>query len=180
MRAGTHSMFCDKGKCVTSGVVHRPFLGLVGWLVVCFAASAIGAVASIQSKSFYAQLVQPGWAPPGSVFGPVWTVLYALMAVAAWLVWRRGGFQTDRLALSLFLVQLALNALWTWLFFAWHQGAWALLDVVILWLLVATTLVLFWRARPLAGLLLVPYLGWISFATALNYAVWQLNPQVLG
>lgn len=165
---------------MASGVHPRRVLGLVGWFAVCFAASAIGAVASIQSKAFYTQLSQPDWAPPASVFGPVWTVLYALMAIAAWLVWRRGGFHSHRLALSLFLLQLVLNALWTWLFFAWHRGAWALLDIVVLWLLVAGTLVLFWRQRPLAGVLLVPYLAWISFAAALNYAVWQLNPQVLG
>lgn len=170
----------DKGRCVTFKVPQRPVLGLIGWLVVSFAAAAVGAVASIRSQSIYAQLVQPGWAPPASVFGPVWTVLYALMAIAAWLVWRRGGFQSHRLSLSLFLVQLVFNALWTWLFFAWYQGAWAMVDIVLLWLLVATTLVLFWRARPLAGVLLVPYLVWISFAMALNYAIWQLNPQLLG
>lgn len=155
-------------------------LGLVGWFVLSFAASAVGAVASIQAKSFYGQLVQPSWAPPPSVFGPVWTVLYASMAIAAWLVWRSGGFRANRTALSLFLAQLALNALWSWLFFAWHRGAWAFADIIVLWALVVGTLVSFWRMRPLAGALLIPYLLWVSFASALNYAVWQLNPQVLG
>lgn len=96
---------------------QRQILGLIGWLVVTFAASAVGAVASIQAKSFYSQLVQPAWAPPPWIFGPVWTILYALMAISAWLVWRSGGFYTNRAALSFFIVQLFLNSLWSWLFF---------------------------------------------------------------
>ena len=159
---------------------QKQLLGLAGWLVVCFAASATGAVASIQARSFYSQLVQPDWAPPGWVFGPVWTTLYAMMAIAAWLVWRSGGLSRNSVALSLFLVQLAVNALWSWLFFAWHRGALAFADVVLLWCLIVATLLSFWRVRPLAGALLIPYLLWVSFASALNYSVWQLNPQVLG
>lgn len=158
----------------------RQILGLIGWLVVSFAASAVGAVASIQAKSFYSQLVQPAWAPPSWLFGPVWTLLYALMAIAAWLVWRSGGFRTNRIALSFFLVQLALNALWSWLFFAWHRGALSFADIVLLWVLIVATLFSFWRVRHLAGTLLIPYLLWVSFASVLNYSVWQLNPQVLG
>lgn len=159
---------------------QKQILGLIGWLVMSFAASAVGAVASIQAKSFYSQLAQPAWAPPSWLFGPVWTVLYALMAIAAWLVWRSGGFRTNRIALSLFFGQLLLNALWSWLFFAWHLGALAFADIVILWVLIVATLVSFWRVRPLAGALLIPYLLWVSFASALNYSVWQLNPQILG
>ena len=159
---------------------QKQILGLVGWLVASFAASAVGAVASIQTKSFYSQLAQPDWAPPPEVFGPVWTVLYALMGIAAWLVWRSGGFRANRQALTLFLLQLAFNALWSWLFFAWHRGVLALVDVIVLWTLIAATLVSFWRVRPLAGALLIPYLLWVSFAAALNFCLWQLNPQVLG
>jgi tryptophan-rich sensory protein len=103
-----------------------------------------------------------------------------MMAIAAWLVWRRGGFRANRIALSLFLAQLVLNALWSWLFFAWHLGASAFADIVILWVLIIATLISFWRVRPLAGALLIPYLLWVSFASALNYSIWQLNPQVLG
>ena len=102
------------------------------------------------------------------------------MAVAAWLVWRSGGFRANRIALSLFLVQLALNAVWSWFFFAWHRGDLALADIVLLWVLVVATLVSFRRVRPLAGALLVPYLLWVSFAFVLNYSLWQLNPQLLG
>lgn len=158
----------------------RQAFALLAWLAISFVASAIGAIASIRAVSFYGQLAQPAWAPPSSVFGPVWTVLYALMGVAVWLVWRDGGVRAHRSALALFLVQLALNALWSWLFFAWHHGALAFADIVVLWLLIAATLVSFWRIRALAGALLVPYLLWVSFAAALNVSVWQLNPQVLG
>jgi len=155
-------------------------IGLFGWLAISFIASGIGVLASIRADTFYAQLVQPSWAPPASVFGPVWTLLYAMMGVAAWLVWRAGGFRANQVALSLFLAQLAVNALWSWLFFAWHFGALAFADIVLLWLLVAATLASFWRVSTLAGALLIPYLLWISFASALNFSVWQLNPQVLG
>jgi tryptophan-rich sensory protein len=146
---------------------------------VCFAASAAGAIASIDARSFYSQLTQPAWAPPPWLFGPVWTVLYALMAIAAWLVWRSGGFRSNRLALALFLIQLALNGLWSWLFFAWQLGALAFTEVIVLWLFIAASLQSFWRVRPLAGALLAPYLLWVSFASVLNYALWQLNPGVL-
>ncbi|RZZ84899.1 TspO/MBR family protein [Pseudoxanthomonas winnipegensis] len=158
----------------------RQVLGLVGWLLLVFVAGAIGAAASVQAATFYATLAQPSWAPPAAVFGPVWSVLYVLMGIAAWLVWRRGGWAAQRRALTVFVAQLALNALWSWLFFGWHLGAAAMLDIVVLWVLIVVTVVMFWRARPLAGLLLLPYLAWVTFASALNYAVWQLNPQALG
>jgi tryptophan-rich sensory protein len=96
------------------------------------------------------------------------------------LVWRDGGFRSHRAALSFHFGQLGLNALWSWLFFAWQLGAWAFAEVLFLWLLIAVTLVSFWRVRPLAGALLVPYLLWVSFASALNYSLWRLNPQLLG
>jgi len=123
---------------------------------------------------------RPEWAPPSSVFGPVWTVLYALMGIAAWLVWRERHTPGSRRALLLFGAQLVLNTLWSWLFFAWHQGGLAFLDIVVLWLLIVLTIVDFWRIRPLAGALLLPYLAWVTYAAALNLAVWQLNPKVLG
>jgi len=155
-------------------------LGLLAWIVVTFIAAAIGAAASVQAQSFYAELQRPAWAPPAGVFGPVWTLLYALMAVAAWGVWRVQGFSLARSALTLYLLQLAANALWSWLFFGWHRGAWALVDIVLLWGLIVATLAAFWRIRRWAAALLLPYLLWVSFATALNWSVWQLNPQALG
>jgi translocator protein len=159
---------------------QRQLAGLVGWLIVSFIAAAIGGAASVQAGPFYAQLVRPDWAPPPSVFGPVWSVLYALMAIAAWLVWRVGGFRAARFALTLFLVQLALNALWSWLFFGWHRGGLAFADILVLWAMIVATLIAFWRISPSAGALLVPYVLWVSFASALNYSVWRLNPQVFG
>ena len=165
---------------MTALTTKQKFLGLAAWLVVSFAASAVGAVATIRASEFYGELMQPAWAPPAAVFGPVWTVLYALMGIAAWLVWQSGGLQKQRLAIGLFLAQLAVNALWSWLFFAWSLGALAFIDILFLITLVVATIICFWRVRPLAGLLLVPYLLWISFAAALNYSIWHLNPQVLG
>lgn len=159
---------------------RHPVLALAGWLALCFAAAAIGAVASVRAGSFYAGLAQPAWAPPPGVFSPVWTTLYALMAIAAWLVWRQPGHPGRRAALTLFVVQLAVNALWSWLFFRWQLGAAAFADVVLLLVLLAATVLQFWRVRPLAGVLLLPYLAWVAFAGALTWAMWQRNPAVLG
>lgn len=149
-------------------------------LAVTFLAAAAGAIASVQAGSFYAQLVRPGWAPPGWLFGPVWSVLYALMAIAVWLVWRAGGRHRARTALLLFAAQLAANALWSWLFFAWRLGSWAFAEVLVLWLLIAATLVAFWRVQRLAALLLIPYLLWVGFAAVLSLALWRSNPELLG
>jgi tryptophan-rich sensory protein len=154
-------------------------IGLLGWIVVVFAFAAIGASASTQAVEFYAQLARPTWAPPASVFGPVWTILYADMAISAWLIWRTHGFTAGRTALALFLVQLVLNALWSWLFFVWHEGDLAFAEVVVLWVLIVATIVAFWRLNRIPALLMLPYLAWVSFATALTYATWQLNPGLL-
>ena len=154
--------------------------GLAFWLVLSFLTAYIGAVASFNAPTFYGQLTQPEWAPPAWLFGPVWTTLFIMMAVAAWLVWRRGGFGAQRGPLLLFLAQLVFNGLWSWLFFAWQLGGPALADIVILWLLITATIAAFWRTSPLAGVLLLPYLAWVGFAGVLNYTLWQLNPQLLG
>jgi benzodiazapine receptor len=159
----------------------RSLIGLLGWLLLAFAAAGVGAAASVQARSFYAELSQPGWAPPSSWFGPVWTVLYALIGVAAWQVWRTAGsVAAARGALGFFCLQLLLNALWSWLFFGWHLGATAFADIVVLWITIVCTLIAFWRVKPLAGALFIPYLAWVSFAAALNFAVWQMNPALLG
>lgn len=154
-------------------------LGLAGWMALTFVAAAVGAVASMDAQDFYGQLAKPGWAPPASVFGPVWTMLYLLMGGAAWLVWRERPSQSVDGALGLYIVQLAANALWSWLFFGWHQGAIAFGEVLLLFALIAVTALAFWRVRPLAGLLLLPYLAWVGFASALTWAVWQRNPGLL-
>lgn len=155
-------------------------LGLAGWFLTSFATGGIGGLASVNAADFYGQLAQPPWAPPAWLFGPVWSVLFVLMAVAAWLVWRRHGFRGAGAALKLHATQLAFNALWTWLFFAWRQGALALIEIAVLWLLIAGTILSFWRLHRFAALMLVPYLAWVSFAAALNFALWRLNPAALG
>ena len=162
---------------MTPRSLSSQLVGLLGWLLAAFAAGAVGAVASVDAPSFYAQLSKPSWAPPASVFGPVWSALYALMGVAAWLVWRLPG--SKGVALGLFGAQLCANALWSWLFFSWHQGALAAVEVLVLLVLIAATIVAFWRGSRLAALLLVPYLLWVSFASALTWSVWQRNPALL-
>ncbi|HVE54851.1 MAG TPA: TspO/MBR family protein [Ramlibacter sp.] len=157
----------------------RDGLALAGWLAVAFVAAGIGAIASAQAASFYAQLARPAWAPPASVFGPVWTALYALMGIAAWLAWREKD-KPRAPALALFVVQLVANALWSWFFFRWHMGAAAFADVLLLLLLIVATVMLFWRLRRLAALLLLPYLAWVAFASALTWSVWRANPPLLG
>lgn len=157
----------------------RQAVGFVGWLLATFAAAAVGALASAEAGAFYRELARPSWAPPGWLFGPVWTALYALMALSAWWVWRVRGFRGARTALALFIVQLAANALWSWLFFVWRQGALAFAEVLVLWCLVAATMILFWRKSALAGALLIPYLAWVTFAAALTFSVWRLNPGIL-
>ena len=157
----------------------RQAVALVGWTSLTFGAAALGAFASAGAGAFYAELDRPSWAPPAWLFGPVWSVLYALMAASAWLVWRERGFSGARTALALFVVQLAANALWTWLFFAWRQGALAFAEVVLLCFLILATIVAFQRIRGLAAVLLYPYLAWTTFASALTYSVWRLNPGVL-
>ena len=152
-------------------------IGLLGWLLAAFAAAALGAIASVDAASFYAQLTKPSWAPPATVFGPVWSVLYTLMGISAWLVWRSPG--PKRVALGLFGIQLAVNALWSWLFFAWHRGALATAEVFVLLVLIVATVAAFWRASRWAALLLLPYLLWVSFASVLTWTVWRNNSGLL-
>ncbi len=164
---------------MTRSAASKHVLGLVGWLAVSFAAAAVGALASANAGDFYRELARPEWAPPSWLFAPAWTCLYLLMGIAAWLVWKARGFRSASNTLLLFLAQLAANALWTWLFFFWHLGAAAFIEILVLWVLIACTLFAFWRVRPLAGYLLLPYLLWVGFASALTYAIWQRNPQLL-
>ncbi len=151
----------------------RDALALVGWLALTFSAALTGAFVS--TRGWYAGLMKPSWNPPSWVFGPVWTILYTMMAVAAWLVWKEGGCRKQKRALRLYLVQWALNALWTPLFFGLHRPGLAFAEIVVLDVAVLGTLVAFWLARRVAGLLLVPYALWVAFATALNFTIRQLN-----
>ena len=127
-------------------------------------------------NAWYATLNSHPLTPPNWVFSPVWTVLYIMMGVAAYLLWRR-GMDADgvRLALAVFVVQLALNGLWSILFFGMQSPGWALVEIVALWVAIGATIWLFWRVVPAAGLLLLPYWAWVSFATVLNASLWWLN-----
>ncbi len=164
---------------MTQRTVLAQTIGLAVSLAIVFIAAAIGAVASIDAASFYAQLVRPSWAPPGSAFGPVWSVLYTLMGIAAWLVWRERRAVPLGTALTLYMTQLCVNALWSWLFFAWRNGAAAFADVLFLLALIVATIAVFWRISRLAAALMLPYLAWVCLATALTWSVWQNNPAVL-
>lgn len=154
--------------------------GLLAWFAITFAAAGIGAMASSGAPVFYAQLAKASWAPPASVFGPVWTLLYVLMAFAAWTVWRVRGTATAPRTLALFVAQLVVNAVWSWLFFGLRSGAAAFADAVLLLALVAATTLAFWRVRPVAGMLMLPYLAWVAFACVLTWSTWRMNPQLLG
>ena len=148
-------------------------IGLIGWLSLTFAAAWLGA--RHMPGEWYASLAKPSWNPPNAIFGPVWTMLYVLMAVAAWFVWRQAGFSGAGLALGLFIVQLVLNALWSYLFFGLHRPDLAFFDIVILWTMIVVVALLFWRACPVSGALLLPYLAWVSFASCLNFVLWRMN-----
>jgi translocator protein len=153
--------------------ITKSVIGLAGWLAVTFAAGWFGS--RYMPGDWYASLAKPSWNPPNAVFGPVWSVLYVLMGVAAWLVWRREGFSGAGPALFFFVVQLILNALWSYLFFGLHRPDIAFFDIVILWAVILVVVVLFWREAQSAGALMLPYLFWVSFAVCLNFAIWQMN-----
>ncbi len=162
-----------------AGTPGAPLAGALLWGGLTYVAAAVGGIASATAAGFYAELERPAWAPPPWLFGPVWTALYVMMGVAAWLVWRRAGWRGARGALLLYAAQLVLNALWTWLFFRWRNGGWAFLEVLVLWDAVALTAWAFRRVRPIAAALLLPYLAWVTFAAALTWAVWRRNPALL-
>ena len=146
---------------------------LIAWLLLCFAAASMGAF--FMPGEWYAALNKPSWNPPAWIFGPVWTALYAMMAVAAWLVWKRGGFAAQRGPLGLFLVQLALNALWTPLFFGLHWTGLAFAEIILMWFAIAATTAAFRKVSRPAAWLLVPYLAWVAFAAVLNGTLWWMN-----
>ena len=155
----------------------RAALALAGFLLATLAVAQLGRIASApEIGGWYAGLAKPSFNPPDGAFAPVWITLYVLMAVAAWLVWRVRARRGARHALTLYGLQLALNALWPWLFFAWRRGALAFAEVVLLLGVVGATVFAFARVRRRAAALLVPYLLWLAFASVLTLAVWRMNP----
>lgn len=137
----------------------------------------LGGLATASSvKTWYAALEKPPFNPPGWVFGPVWTALYGTMGVASYLVWKDGWDRPGvRVAMAVYAGQLALNLLWSWLFFYFRSPGAAFAEIVVLWAAIVACTVLFFRQSALAGALLLPYLGWVSFAAVLNYSLWALN-----
>jgi tryptophan-rich sensory protein len=152
------------------------WLVLLGFLVACFGVAGIGGFwTAMGMPDWYGGLAKPSWNPPSWLFGPVWTALYAAMAVAAWLVWKEAGFAGGGAALALFFVQLALNLAWSGVFFGLRSPGWALLEILALWTAILVTTILFFRHSGWAGALMVPYLLWVTFAGALNAAIVRLN-----
>ena len=152
---------------------RRHWQALAGWFLICFMAAAFGSL--FIPGQWYASLNKPAWNPPNWIFGPVWTLLYVMMALAAWLVWRRGGWAAQKYPLGWFLIQLALNAAWTPLFFGLKNPSLAFGEILLLWLAIAATLVSFRRVDKAAAWLLAPYLAWVSFAALLNLTLLRLN-----
>jgi translocator protein len=153
-----------------------PWIGLIVLVVICFSLASVGGLFTTPSiPNWYASLLKPAWTPPNWIFGPVWSVLYLSMAVAAWLVWRQEGLKRGVLPMSLFGIQLFMNTLWSWLFFGLHSPGAALVDIVLLWMAIVATTWAFWHRSKVAGVLFIPYLFWVSFAIALNLAIWRMN-----
>ncbi len=152
---------------------------IVGVVAAVAGTEAIGGLSALAAGGdfvgYYRRLRKPPFTPPPAAFGPVWTTLYLLMGIAAWLVWREGLSRRSALALGLFAAQLALNFAWSLIFFGHHRLGVALIEITALWLTILAALLACWSVRPLAGALLAPYLGWVSVAAYLNAGIWWLN-----
>jgi len=149
-------------------------LALFGFMAACFLAALTGAF--FRPGNWYERLKKPSWRPPNRLFAPVWTTLYVTIAISGWLIWREVGFAGATLPLAVYALQLLLNAAWTPLFFGLRRPDLGLLDIVLVWLSIIATITLFFPIHSGAAILLAPYLVWVTFATALNFAVWRLNP----
>lgn len=154
----------------------KPLLALLFFLFVTWSAAIVGMAASRNEPVIYAKIVQPSWAPPSWVFGPVWTTLYGLMAVAAWRVWMRRGLRGPA---TVYLIHLIFQSMWSWLFFGLGRADLAMIDMLILLWMIVTLLMAFRRIDRLAGGLMLPYLLWVGFATVLNGALWLMNGGIL-
>jgi len=163
------------GICYEDMELHEKnkWSGLILWLLAVAAVSTFGSL--FMPGEWYRALAKPSLTPPSWVFGPVWTVLYILMAIAAWLVWLRFGFRGARIALALFITQLVMNGLWSWLFFGLHWMGIATLEIVLLLVTIVATIVAFFKLRPMAAYLLLPYVLWVGYASLLTFLLWRMN-----
>ena len=159
-------------------MAQSEIFSLIGFVGVCFVAASMGAI--FRPGSWYERLAKPSWRPPNWLFAPVWTVLYLAIAVSGWLIWRKAGLDGAALALPIYALQLALNAAWTPIFFGLHRLRAAFIEIVLLWASIAATIAFFYPVDALSALLLVPYLAWVFFAAALNFAIWRLNREAGG
>jgi tryptophan-rich sensory protein len=152
------------------------WLSLFVLIAATFGASAFGALATSSSLStWYHTLAKPAWNPPQSIFGPVWATLYLVMAIAAWLVWKRGSETEVIPAMTTYFGQLVLNVLWPLIFFGLKEPGWAIIDVLALWLAIIVAIAQFGKVSRIAAWLLAPYLAWVTFASALNITIWRIN-----
>jgi tryptophan-rich sensory protein len=151
-------------------------MALAIFLALSFATAFIGSLfTSASVDGWYRTINKPSWTPPSWIFGPVWTLLYFTMAIAAWLVWRRRGNANVTVALALFAIQLVLNAAWSGFFFGWQNPEFAFVDIVLLWSAILATMIAFGRITAVSGWLFAPYMIWVTFAAALNLAIWRMN-----
>jgi tryptophan-rich sensory protein len=153
-------------------------LKLVASVIICLFAGFIGSIFTTPSiPTWYATLTRPSFNPPDWIFAPVWTTLFVLMGISLYLVWNK-GLQDKKVKISLFIfgVQLVLNVLWSFLFFGLHSPFYAFLEIITLWAAIVLTIVNFFKVSKTAGLLLIPYIFWVSFAAILNFSIWKLNP----
>lgn len=148
-------------------------IGLIIWIIICFVPAIIGS--QFGPGEWYQTLTKPDWNPPNWIFGPVWTLLYLLMGISVWLIWKDYGLKTAAIPIGFFIAQLILNALWSWFFFGLENVGLAFVDIIALWTFILITMIMFWKLNTWSGALLVPYIAWVSFATVLNYNIWQLN-----
>ena len=154
----------------------RQIIGIVIAILVCFSAAGLGGIATTAGlKDWYPALAKPAWNPPDWIFGPVWTVLYLMMAIAVWMIWRQVGLERGKKPLLIFAVQLVLNTFWSVLFFGMRQPGWAFAEIIVLWLAIGLTIALFAKHSKLAAILMIPYWLWVSFAAVLNYTIWSMN-----
>jgi translocator protein len=160
----------------TSMSKPKQIAGLAASLLIVFGVASLGRfLTNLSVETWYPSLAKPSWTPSGATIGIVWTILYTLMAIAAWIVWRRSGVGGRRLSLALYTIQLLLNVGWSALFFGIRSPGLALIEIIVLWVALLATAASFWKVSKPAGALMAPYLIWVSFAVVLNAMIWRLN-----